>query len=94
MTEQPDENTEDVKYSQDKRKRLSDDLYQSIHEGWGGEGVKTKQDDLDRKFQTHRGTNLDYDMLCEPIGSENEEKEGDNLSGHLLTNLQNFATNI
>ena len=51
--------------------------------------MKPKQDDSDWKFQTHRGTNLAYDMLCEPISSDNEEKEGDNLSRNRLINLKN-----
>ena len=52
----------------------------------GGERVKPKQDDSDWKFQTYRSTNLAYDMLCEPKSSDNEEKEGDNISGNRLIN--------
>ena len=45
-----------------------------------------KQDDPYRKLHTCRGTNLDYDMLCQPTISYNEEKEGDNLSSNRLIN--------
>ena len=34
--------------------------------------MKPKQNDSDWKFQTYRGTNLDYVMLCEPKGSDNK----------------------
>ena len=43
---------------------------------------------------TYRGTNLDFDMFCEPISSYNEEKEGDSLIGNFLINLQILTTNI
>ena len=33
-------------------------------------------------------------MLCEPFCSDNEEKQGDNLTGNPVVNLQNFTTNI
>ena len=56
--------------------------------------MKPKQDDPDWIFQTYRGTNVDYEMLCEPTSSENEEKEGDNISGNSLFKLIVFTTNI
>ena len=56
--------------------------------------VKPKQDYSDWIFQTYRGTNLDYDMLCDPTSSDNEEKEGDNLSSNHLMNQKRFTTNI
>ena len=37
---------------------------------------------------TYRSTNLDNYMLCYPISSDNEEKEGDNLRVNLLINLK------
>ena len=42
--------------------------------GWGG---AIKQNDNDWKFQSYKGTNLGYDMICESIDSDQEEKEGD-----------------
>ena len=53
-----------------------------------------KQDNPDWKFQTYRSINLAYDMLYEPISSDNEEKEGDNLSGNHLINQNKLTTNI
>ena len=53
-----------------------------------------KQDNPDWKFQTYRSINLAYDMLYEPTSSDNEEKEGDNLSGNHLINLKILTTNI
>ena len=53
-----------------------------------------KDDDKECKFQTYRGTNLDYDLLCEPTCLDHKEKEGDNLSGGRLINLQILKTNI
>ena len=53
----------------------------------GGGNVKPNQDDSEWNFQTCRGTNLYYEMVYEPTGSDNEEKEGDNLSGNHLVNL-------
>ena len=40
----------------------------------GGGCVNPKQDYSDWKFQTYRGTNFDYNMLCGPTSSDNEEK--------------------
>ena len=39
------------------------------------------------------GTNLAYDMLCEPSSSDNEEKDGDYLSSNRLINMKLLATN-
>ena len=44
------------------KNRLSADLYLIIHGVWRM-GMKSKQDDLDWKFQTYWVTNVDYDML-------------------------------
>ena len=55
--------------------------------GVGGWGVRPNQDDSEWNFQTCRGTNLYYEMVYEPTGSDNEEKEGDNLSSNHLVNL-------
>ena len=54
----------------------------------------TKQDDPEWKFHTYRVNNLFYDMLCDPTSSDNEEKEGDNLSGNCLINLKKLTTDI
>ena len=40
------------------------------------------------------GTNLAYDMLCEPTCLDNKEKEGYNLSGNRLITLKILTTNI
>ena len=58
----------------------------------GGGGIK--QNENDWKFQIYKGTNLCYDMLCESINSDREEKEGDLLNGNRITNLNNLITNI
>ena len=46
------------------------------------------------KFQKYKGTNLDYDMLCESVNTDQEEKEGDLLKGNRIINLNNLSTNI
>ena len=46
------------------------------------------------KFQSYKGTNLGYDMLCESVNSDQEEKEGDLLNGNRIINLNNLITNI
>lgn len=42
----------------------------------------------------YRSTDLYYEMLCEPISSDNEEKQGFKLSGNCLINPQNLTTII
>ena len=76
-----------------KNQRLTNDFSLSLPGGWGGR-IIPKQDNLEQKFHIHRGTNSDYDMLCEPISSDNEEKGGDNLSGNRLINLEILTTNV
>ena len=44
--------------------------------------MKPKQYGSDYKIQICRGTNLYYDMLCEPKSSDSEQKEVDNISGN------------
>ena len=39
-------------------------------------------------------TNLDYYMVWDPICLDNEDKEGDNLSGNHLINVQILTTNV
>ena len=53
-----------------------------------------KHNDNDWKFQGYKGTNLGYDMICESISSDQEEKEGDVLNGNHIINLKNFISNI
>ena len=43
-----------------------------------------KQNDIDWKFQSYKGTNLGYDMLFESVNSDQEEKEGDLLTVIIL----------
>ena len=56
-------------------------------------GGRIKQND-DWKFHSYKGTNLGYDMMCESVNSDQEEKEGDVLNGNRIINLKNFITNI
>ena len=53
-----------------------------------------KYNDNDCKFQSYKGTNLCYDMLCEYINSDQEETEGDLLNGDPIIKLKNLITNI
>ena len=41
-----------------------------------------------------KGGNLGYDMMCESINSDQEEKEGDVLNGNHIINLKNLISNI
>ena len=58
--------------------------------GWGG---RIKQNDV-WKFHSYTGTNLGYDIMCESVNSDQEEKEGDVLNDNHIINLKNFITNI
>ena len=69
---------------------LKSDFSLGYHGGWGG---RIKQNDNYWKFQIYKGTNLGYDMLCESVNYDQEEKEGDLLSNHII-NLKNLITNI
>ena len=55
----------------------------------GGGHIKQNND---WKFYSYKGTNLGYDMMCESIKSDQEEKEGDVLNGNriLITKIDNF----
>ena len=46
------------------------------------------------KFDGYKGTNLGYNMRCESVNSDQEEKEGDVLNGNHVINLKNLTTNI
>ena len=62
--------------------------------GEGGGHITPKEDDPEWKFHSYRGTNINYDMSCDPIILENEENEGDNISSNNLSNLKILTTNI
>ena len=49
----------------------------------GGGGGKKKNEN-DWKFQSYKGTNLGYDMMCESVNYDQEEKEGDLLNGNRI----------
>ena len=59
-----------------------------------GGGGRIKHNENNCKFHSYKGTNLGYDMLCESIKSDPEEKEGDLLRSNRIINLKNFITNI
>ena len=58
--------------------------------GWGG---RIKQND-GWECQGYKGTNLSYDMMCEFVNSDEEEKQEDVLNGNRIINLKNLITNI
>ena len=78
-------------FPETKKPRLIDDLYLDHTGGWGG---SVKQNDNDWKFHSYKGTNSGYDMMCESVNSDQEEKEGDLLNGNHIINLNNLITNI
>ena len=51
--------------------------------------MNPKQKYADWEFQTYMGSTLTYDKLCEPKTSDNEKKEGDNITGNRLINKKN-----
>ena len=53
-----------------------------------------KQNDNDWKFKIYKGSNLGYDMMCESINSDQEEKEKYVLNGNHIINLKNLISNI
>ena len=55
---------------------------------------RIKKNENDWKFQSYKGNNLGYDMLCESVNSDQEEKEGDLLNGNRIVNPNNLITNI
>ena len=58
---------------------------------WGG---RIKHNDNDWKFQSYKGTNLCYDMLCESVNCDQGEKEGDLLNSNRIINLKKLISNI
>ena len=49
-----------------------------------------KQNDNDWKFQSYKGTNLGYDMICESVNSDQEKKQGDVLNGYFQYQPKEF----
>ena len=37
-------------------------------------GRRKNQNDKDRKFKSYKGSNLGYDIMCESVNSDQEEK--------------------
>ena len=60
----------------------------------GGRGWHKNQNDNYLKSKSYKGSNLGYDMICEYINSDQEEKEGDVLNGNRIINLKNLFSNI
>ena len=52
------------------------------------------QNDNYFKFKSYKGSNLGYDMMCESVNSDQEEKQGDVLNGSSFVNLKNLITNM
>ena len=46
------------------------------------------------KFKSYKGTDLGYDLICESINSDQEEKKVDLLNGNRIINLNNLITNM
>ena len=58
--------------------------------GWGG---RIKQN-YGWKFHGYKWSNLGYDMMCESVNSDQEEKEGNVLNGNCIINLKNLISKI
>ena len=54
-----------------KKPRLIADFSLDPTGGWGG---RIKQNDNCQKFQSYKGTNLGYDMICESINLIRQKK--------------------
>ena len=75
------------------KKRIAADFSLGATGRWGG-GGGIKHNENDWKFQSYKGTNLGYDMLCESVNSDQEEKEGYLLNSNRIINLKDLITNI
>ena len=53
-----------------------------------------KQNENGWKFKSYKGTNLFYNMLCESVKYDKEEKEGDLLIVNRVINLNSLITYI
>ena len=56
-------------------------------------GGRIKQND-DWKFHGYKGSNLGYDMMCESVNSDQEEKEGNVINFNHINNQKNLITNL
>ena len=74
-----------------KKSRLGADFSLDRTSGWV---EHIKHNDNDWKFHSYKGTNLGYDMMCESVNSDQEEKEGDVINGNRSVNLKNLITNM
>ena len=78
-------------FFEDKIPRLIADSSIGWTGGWGGGRIKHNDN---WKFKSYKGTNLGYDLICESVNSDQEEKEGDVLNGNRIIKLKNLITNI
>ena len=62
------------------------------HTGVWAEHINHNENDS--KFQSYMGINSGYDIICESVNSDQEEKEGNLLKGNRSVNLNNLNTNI
>ena len=74
-----------------KKPRLVTDFTLVNTGGWGGH---IQHNDNYCKLQSYKGTNLGYDMICESVKSDQEEKEGYVLNDSRIMHLKNLITNI
>ena len=74
-----------------KKPRLVADFTLDSTCGWGG---RSNHNDNDWKLHGYKGTNLGYDMMCESVNSDQEEKEGDVLNSNCIMNLKILITNM
>ena len=79
-----------------RKLRLTSDFSLGHHGGWGGWGWGgcIKNNENHWKFLSYKGTNLGYDMLCQSVNSDQDEKEGDLLNSYRIINLNNLIKNI
>ena len=57
-------------------------------------GRENEKNENDCKFHSYKGIYLGYDILCESVNSEQEEKEEDLRNGNCIINLNNLIKNI
>ena len=77
--------------SKTKKPRLIADFSLDCTGVWRGH---IKHNDKDWKLQSYKGTNLGYNLICESVNSDQEEKGGDLLNGNRIINLNNLITNM
>ena len=74
-----------------KKSRLRADFNLDHTGGWGR---RKNQNYNNWEFRSYKGSNLGYDMMCESINSDQEEKEGDVLNSNRIINLNNLISKI